>query len=129
MHNTRILSVLLLGTLAVLHPAWSSGMAMAAVGQDYMAAKGFVTAKTAGSLTVLASDGRVLVVITNNTRVVGQRDSFARIVSNDVVRAEGRRTASNRLLADRIEVVFATDSMKVQEPSTPSTIEFITIRM
>ncbi len=129
MHSTRILSVLLLGTLAVLQPGWSSGTASAAVGQDYLAAKGFVTAKTAGSLTVLTSDGRVLVVITNHTRVLGRRGSFSNIVPNDVVRAEGRRTAGNRLLADRIEVVFATDSMKVQEPSLRPTIEFVTIRM
>ncbi len=129
MHNTRILSVLLLGTLGVLHPAWSTGTARAAVGQDYTAAKGFVTAKTAGSLTVLASGGRVLVVISTNTRVLGRRDSFANIVPNDVVRAEGRRIAANRLLADRIEVVFAANSMKVQDPSPPSTIEFVTIRI
>lgn len=123
------LSVSLLALVAVLQVAlFSAEASAAAVGQDYLGAKGFVMGKTATSLTLLASDKRVMVVISNNTRVLGQRDSFAAIVPNDVVRAEGR-TVGNRLLADRIEVVFAADSLKVQPPPKGPTIEFLTFRI
>ena len=130
MSAIRILSALLLGMVALVCVVWLPPTASAAaVSVDYRAAKGFVTAKTDRSLTVLASNGRVLVVITNTTRILGLRGSFAEIIQNDVVRAEGRWTAANSLLADRVEVVFVADGMKVQRPPSTPTIELLTIKI
>lgn len=110
MHVTRAVLAILLGTLAVHHPVFwpgTAGGAAIATGQDYRTTKGFVTAKANSTLTILAGNNRVLVVITNNTRVFGQRDSFTGIVPNDVVRVE-ERTEGSRLLADRIELTLFT---------------------
>jgi hypothetical protein len=70
----------------------------------------------------------VLVVITSQTRVVGRRVTFTSIVRNDIVEVEGRRTAEGRLVADRIEVVFAADSARLQRRPEPPAFE-LTVRL
>ncbi|MGQ0550701.1 MAG: hypothetical protein ACT4PY_13640 [Armatimonadota bacterium] len=125
----QIRSIILVGVLAVLHVAWFSAEASAAAaGQDYLTAKGFVTAKNGTTLTLLANNRQLPVVTTSTTRVLGQRDSFTAVVPNDVVRAEGRMVG-NRLIADRVEVVLAADSLKVQPPPKGPTIDFLTFRI
>ncbi len=121
MRVNRILSVILLSGLVALHIAWlSADVGAAALGQDYLTAKGFVAAKNDTTLTLLASNRRVVVMVTSSTRILGQRDSFTAIVLNDVVRAEGR-LVGNRLFADRVEVVLAADSLRVQpQPKGPT---------
>jgi hypothetical protein len=127
MHLSRAVSALLVGTLVVLHFVCWSGTASAAPAlQAYRVTKGFVTAKADNMLTILAGDSRVTVVSTTTTRVLGQRDSFAGIALNDVVRVEGRADG-NRILAERIEVILAADGVKVQNlPRAPS-IEFFPV--
>jgi len=127
MHLSRAVSALLVGTLVVLHfVSWSGPADAAPAIQGYRTTKGFVTAKADNTLTILAGDSRVTVVSTANTLVLGQRDSFAGIALNDVVRVEGRADGS-RLLADRIEVILAADGVKVQNlPRAPS-IEFFPV--
>jgi hypothetical protein len=124
MHLSRAVSALLVGTLVVLHLLCWSGTASAAPAlQAYRVTKGFVAAKADNTLTILAGNTRVTVVTTSTTRVLGQRDSFAAIVLNDVVRVEGRADGS-RLLADRIEVILAADGVKVQNLPRAPTIEY-----
>ncbi|MGH2373398.1 MAG: hypothetical protein ACREJ4_17125 [Candidatus Methylomirabilaceae bacterium] len=126
MRVNRILSVILLSALAALYVAcFSTDAGAASVGQDYLITKGFVAAKNGMTLTLLASNRRIVVAITSNTRILGQRDSFAAIVPNDVVRAEGRMVG-NRLLADRVEVVLAADSLRAQPQPKGPTIDVLT---
>lgn len=123
----RILSVVLVAGLAALHIAWlSAGADAAAVGQDYVIAKGFVAAKNDTTLTLLESNRRVVVTVSSNTRILGQRDSFAAIVPNDVVRAEGRMVG-NRLVADRVEVVLAADRLRGEPQKKGQTTDVFTI--
>lgn len=129
LHGTLTHAFAMCAMLALFHIGWPSGTVDAATGQDYRAAKGFVTARTATSLTVLVGDRRVVVVIGPTTRVLGRRDSFTEIAVNDVVRAEGQGTAGNRLLANRIDVVFATGTGKLQQPPSTTTIEFLTVKI
>lgn len=81
--------------------------------QNLLTRKGFVTTKAERSMTVLEGSSAIQVVVTEKTQVTGQRDSFARIVVDDLVRIEVWKTADRNLLADRIEVLLAADSMTV----------------
>jgi hypothetical protein len=118
---------MLIGALLLLHVVWPSGQSpVAGAGrQEFRAAKGFVVAKTATSLTLLAGDLRVLVAITSETRVLSQRHAFSDIAPNDVVRAEGRWTTGNRLLAERIDVVVAAGSLALKRVLVTPTFELL----
>lgn len=80
--------------------------------------KGFVTAKTERSMTLL--DGRqmsVEVVIDTTTEIMGQRDSFIQIMTHDIVQVDGVLIGDRQMLARSITVVFAADSLAlVQKP-------------
>jgi hypothetical protein len=75
--------------------------------------KGFVAAKAERSMTVLDGGSTLQVVVTEKTQVVGRRTSFAKIAIDDVVRVEGAVTADRHLLANRVEVLLAADSMRM----------------
>lgn len=82
-------------------------------------------ARTATLLTLLAGDRRVLVAITPETRVLGQRQRLSDIAPNDVVRAEGRWAAGDRLLAERIDEVIAAGSLALRRVMVTPTFELI----
>ena len=75
--------------------------------------KGFVTARTYESITVLAGHMPVRVSIDASTRITGQRTTLGQIAVNDVVRVEGRMVAPNRLQAREIDVVLAAGTLAV----------------
>ncbi len=81
--------------------------------QNFQPVKGFVAAKTERSMTVLEGSSTVQVIVTEKTQVVGQRNSFAKIVIDDVVLVEGTMTADRHLLANRVEVLLAADTMRL----------------
>lgn len=66
--------------------------------------------------------------VTPDTRVVGQRASFAEIPANDVIPAEGPQIGT-RLRAERIDVVLASDSLKVPCQPTPPIIELVRLSL
>lgn len=124
MHNSRRLPgavILLVVFLATSNPVphWLSPMSVVGAAnqslplQNLLTRKGFVTTKAERSMTVLEGSSAIQVVVTEKTQVTGQRDSFARIVVDDLVRIEVWKTADRNLLADRIEVLLAADSMTV----------------
>lgn len=61
--------------------------------QSSQTRKGFVTARASRSMTVLAGSNTIQVVVTEKTDVAGQRNSFANVAIDDVVRVEGSMTA------------------------------------
>jgi pectate lyase len=79
--------------------------------QTFQSWKGFVVAKAERSMTVHGGVGTIQVVVTEKTRVVGLRNLFAQIAIDDVVRVEGSMTADKHVVANRVEVVLASDSM------------------
>ena len=127
MHPPRTQLASLLGALLLLGAAWLSGPSRVAVAAPLQlrAVKGFVVARTATSLTLLAGDLRVLVAVTPETRVLGQRHAVSDIAPNDVVRAEGRWTTGNRLLAERIDVVVAAGSLALKRVLVTPTFEIL----
>jgi len=127
MHRHRIRSAMALEALLLLHLVWLLGPSpvAGAARQEFRAAKGFVVARAETSLTLLAGERRVLVAITPETRVLGQRQRLSDIALNDVVRAEGRWAAGDRLLADRVEVVIAAGSLVLRRVMVTPTFELI----
>lgn len=127
MSLVRMRPVMLLGAVLLLHAVLLSGPSRVAgaTGPEIRAAKGFVVARTTTSLTLLARDRRVVVVITAHTRVLGQRTAFSHIAGHDVVRAEGRWITENRLLAERIDVVVAAGSLGLRRVLVTPTIELL----
>jgi hypothetical protein len=119
-----VLSTLLVALLFV----WSLPGAGAAVRQSAVTTKGFVTARNRTTLTLLAGNRRLVVAVTSDTRILGQRDSFESIVPNDVVRAEGR-LVGNRLTAVSVEVVQTADGLRVRPQPDEVRIDFLTIDM
>jgi hypothetical protein len=89
--------------------------------QDFQT-KGFVTARTEWSMTVLEGGRAVEVVVTARTRVLGRRHVFAKIVVDDVVRVEGTMMADRRLLASQVEVLLEADGMKMTPPPAPGLV-------
>jgi hypothetical protein len=79
--------------------------------QSSQTRKGFVTAKASRSMTVLEGSRTIQVVVTEETAVTGQRNSFANVAIDDVVRVEGSMTPDRHLVAHRVEVVLAANSM------------------
>jgi uncharacterized membrane protein YjgN (DUF898 family) len=79
--------------------------------QSSQTRKGFVTAKASRSMTILEGSSTIQVVVTEKTDVAGQRNSFANVAIDDVVRVEGSMTADRHLLAHRVEVILAANSM------------------
>jgi ribulose kinase len=79
--------------------------------QSSQTRKGFVTAKASRSMTVLEGSSAIEVIVTEKTNVAGQRTSFANLAIDDVVRVEGSMTAAGHLLAHRVEVILAANSM------------------
>ena len=122
MHNRRRLP----GAVILLVAFWLSPMTVVGAAsqslplQNLLTRKGFVTTKAVRSMTVLEGSSAVQVVVTEKTRVTGQRDSFARIAVDDLVRIEGWKTADSNLLADRIEVLLAANSMTMVRTRTGS---------
>lgn len=127
MRAVRMRPVMVLGAVLLIHAALLSGPSLVAgaAGPEIRAAKGFVVARTPASLTLLTGDRRVVVVITADTRVLGQRTAFSDIAAHDVVRAEGRWTAGNRLLAERIDIVVAAGSLGLRRVLVTPTLELI----
>ncbi len=121
MHGYKIRSAIVIGALLLLGSSPAAGAAR----PEFRAAKGFVVARTETSLTLLAGERRILVVITPETRVLGQRQTLADIALNDVVRAEGRWAAGDRLVADRVEVVIAAGSLSLRRAMVTPTLEII----
>ncbi|HEV8339845.1 MAG TPA: hypothetical protein VGR25_09345 [bacterium] len=126
MHK-RIRPAMAAAALLLLHLVWLSvpSPVVGAARQEFRAAKGFVVARTPTSLTLLAGERRILATITPETRVLGQRQRVSGVVLNDVVRAEGRWTAGDHLLADRVEVVIAAGSLALRRPLVTPTLELI----
>jgi len=79
--------------------------------QTFQSWKGFVVAKAERSMTVHAGGSTIQVIVAEKTRVVGLRNLFAQIAIDDVVRVEGSMTVDKHLLANRVEVILAADSV------------------
>lgn len=111
----RRVAMLLLAVLFVTLGLLSASTTEAANGslpfQNPPTRKGFVVAKTQRSMTVLEGRSTFQVNVTEQTRVVGRRTSFAKIAVDDVVRVEGSITADGRLVATQIEVLLAGDGI------------------
>jgi hypothetical protein len=131
-HRTTILSIMILVlvfalvTLQFPRPPMAAGAAVTA--QADLTAKGFVTAKTATTLTVREGGKRVVVAVTSNTRVLGERDSFDSIATNDIIRVEGRMVG-NRLVAARVEVLLTAAGIRDRPQPKELEIDLFTIDM
>jgi hypothetical protein len=79
--------------------------------QSSQTRKGFVTARTARSMMVLEGSSTTQVIVTEKTEIAGQRSSFASVAIGDVVRVDGSMTVDRHLLAHRVDVILAADSM------------------
>jgi len=62
-------------------------------------------------MTVREGSSTIQVVVTEKTDIAEQRNSLANVAIDDVVRVEGSMTADGHLLAHRVEVILAADSM------------------
>lgn len=127
MRSVRVRPIMLFGAVLLLHAVLLSGPSRVAgaTGPEIRAVKGFVVARTTTSLTLLAGDRRVVVLITVDTRVLGQRTASSHITAHDVVRAEGRWTSGNRLVAERIDVVVAAGNLGLRRVLVTPTIELL----
>ena len=75
--------------------------------------KGFVTARTRATITVLVGQTAIRVSIDASARIKGQRTRWDQIAVNDVVRVEGRMIARTHLRAREIDVVLAAGTLVV----------------
>ncbi|MDR7555319.1 MAG: hypothetical protein QN157_06890 [Armatimonadota bacterium] len=72
----------------------------------YQSTKGFVVARTGDVLTLAVGDRTVEVLVTATSHVTGLRTSAAALAPDDLIRVDGWRAATGRLIADRIVVLL-----------------------
>lgn len=116
-----IVSVLI--SLAAVHPSvWAAKplvpMKLTAMVDNPTSLKGIVTAKSEKSLTIREGNTTLQVNVTDATQVTGQRDSFGKIVTGDIVRVDGRLNPEKQWLAGKIEVLFAAGGASAAPSST-----------
>jgi hypothetical protein len=93
-------------------------MKVTAMADNPTSLKGIVTAKGEKSLTIREGNSTLQVTVTDATQVTGQRDSFGKIATGDIVRVDGRLNPEKKWLAGRIEVLFAAGSTSTAPSST-----------
>jgi aspartyl/asparaginyl-tRNA synthetase len=117
----RVLTVLLV-TPSLLSPLVTEAANRSLPVQNLQTWKGFVAAKAERSMTVLDGSSTIQVMVTQKTEVAGQRNSFAGIAVDDVVRVEGSMTADRHLQANHIEVLLAADGMGMAQRARTGTV-------
>lgn len=127
MRRAEILLLVILLVTACHSAALSADAAVRSISLENPSAKGFVVAKSQGSMTI--RDGRSIfqVIVTEHTQVVGRRASFAKISIDDIVRIEGPQGADRRIIATRVEVLLTADTLTVVRRTKPESDDSVTL--
>lgn len=104
-------------TLLLVLALWPA-TAPAASHPGEVSLKGFVTARSEGTITVRNGDGSMVTVVLGPTTVVsGVRTAAPEIALNDLVRVEGMREPGGRVVARRVNVVLSADGLRRSRPT------------